>query len=105
MNFVVAVLVSGYAVVNAFGAWAVVRRKSWVAAFFMAAAAVLTVGAVALAYGLPESLWLVVAGVVLASAMSFVNAVVMIGRVLWRAHALRAVAGLLLAVATWWALP
>lgn len=105
MNFVVAVLVAGYAVVNAFGAWAVVRRKSWVAALFMLAAAVLTVAAVALAYEVPGSLWLVAIGVVLASIMSFVNAAVMIGRVLWRAHALRAIAGAALVAATWWVLP
>lgn len=105
MNFVVAVFLFGYAVVNAFGAWAVVRRKSWVAALFMLAAAVLTVAAVALAYEVPGSLWLVVIGVVLASIMSFVNAAVMIGRVLWRAHALRAIAGAALVAATWWVLP
>lgn len=104
MNFVVAALVFGYAVVNAFGAWAVVRRRGWVAALFMLAGAVLTVGAVALAYGAQESLWLIVAGVALASGMSFVNAVVIIGRVLWRAHALRAAAGILLVLATWWVL-
>lgn len=104
MHVVVAVFVFGYAVVNAFGAWAVVRRKSWVAALFMLTAAVLTVGAVALVYGLELALWLVLLGVVGASAMSFVNAVVMIGRVLWRAHALRAAAGVVLVVATWWVL-
>ena len=104
MNFVVAALVLAYAVANAFGAWAVVRRRGWVAALFMLAAAVLTVGAVALAYGLWASLWLNVVGVVLASAMSFVNAVVIIGRVLWRAHVLRATAGIVLVLATWWVL-
>ena len=102
MNFVVAVLVAGYAVVNAFGAWAVVRRRGWVAALFMLAAAVLTVAAVALAYGVPVASWLVVVGVVLASAMSFVNAAVILGRVLWRAHILRAAAGVALAVAAFW---
>ena len=104
MNVVVAVLVFGYAIVNAFGAWAVVRRKSWVAALFMLTAAVLTVGAVALVYGLTLAFWLVLLGVLGASAMSFVNAVVIIGRILWRAHALRALAGVLLALATWWVL-
>lgn len=104
VNFVVAALVLGYSVVNAFGAWAVVRRKSWLAALFMLAAAILTVAAVALAYDLPESFWLVLVGVVMASALSFVNAMVMMGRVLWNAHALRAAAGLALVLATWWVL-
>ena len=99
MNFLVAVLVFAYAVVNAFGAWAVVRRRGWVAALFMLAATVLTVAAVALAYGVPEGPWLVLAGAALASAMSFVNAAVILGRVLWRAHALRAAAGVAVTIA------
>lgn len=104
MHVVVALLLFGYAVVNAVGAWAVVRRRSWVAALFMLTAAVLTVGAVALIYGVSASFWLVLVGVLGASAMSFVNALVIIGRILWRAHLLRAAAGAVLVVATWWVL-
>ncbi len=68
----------------------------------MLAATVLTVGAVALGYGVSEAPWLVLAGVALASAMSFVNAAVILGRVFWRAHLLRAAAGAVLAVAAFW---
>lgn len=92
----------GYAVVNAFGAWAVVRRKGWVASLFMVAAGLLTVAAVALAYDLPAGFWLTVAGAAAASVVSFVNAVVVLGRVLWRSHVLRALAGVALALAAWW---
>ncbi len=85
----------GYAVVNAFGAWAVVRRRSAFGAAFFIAAVLLTVGGVAVAFGLPGAVPLVSAGAVVASATSWRNARLVLRRVVpWR-HVLRAAAGAL----------
>lgn len=105
LRFVVVLLALAYAVVNAFGAWAVVRRKPWVAGLFMLAAAVLTVAAVAVGYALWGARYGLLLGVVLASLASFFNARIVIGRVVPRFHALRALLGLLLVVLAWLALP
>lgn len=83
----------GYAVVNAFGAWAVVRRRSAFGAAFFIAAVLLTVGGVAVGYGLPGAVPLVTAGALMASLTSWRNARIVLRRVVpWR-HALRAAAG------------
>ncbi len=83
----------GYAVVNAFGAWAVVRRRSAFGAAFFVAAVLLTVGGVAVGYGLPGAVPLVTAGALMASLTSWRNARLVLRRVVpWR-HALRAAAG------------
>lgn len=83
----------GYAVVNAFGAWAVVRRRSAFGAAFFAAAVLLTVGGVAVGFGLPGAVPLVLAGAVTASLTSYRNARLVLRKVVpWR-HALRAAAG------------
>lgn len=83
-------LVAAYAVVNAFGAWAVARRRRSVALAFMAVAVVLTVAAVALAFERPVALVLTAVGAVGASLTSRVNAALVLGRVVaWR-HLLRA---------------
>lgn len=83
-------LVAAYAVVNAFGAWAVARRRRSVALAFMGVAVVLTVAAVALAFERPVALVWTVLGAVGASVTSRVNAALVLGRVVaWR-HLLRA---------------
>jgi hypothetical protein len=90
----------GYAVVNAFGAWAVVRRRSAFGAAFFVAAVLLTVGGVAVGYGLPGAVPLVTAGALMASLTSWRNARIVLRRVVpWR-HALRAAAGAVAVVLT-----
>ena len=90
----------GYAVVNAFGAWAVVRRRSAFGAAFFIAAVLLTVGGVAVGYGLPGAVPLVTAGALMASLTSWRNARIVLRRVVpWR-HALRAAAGAVAVVLT-----
>ena len=85
----------GYAVVHAFGAWAVVRRRSAFGAAFFLAAVLLTVGGVAVAFGLPGAVPLVAGGALMASATSWRNARLVLRRVVpWR-HVLRASAGVL----------
>ncbi len=92
------VLVAAYAVVNAFGAWAVLHRRRTVALAFMAVAVVLTVAAVAIAFEHPVALFLTLLGAVGASLTSQVNARLVLGRVVpWR-HALRAAFGAALVV-------
>lgn len=87
-----------YAFVNAFGAWVVIRRRSRVAMGFMAAATLLAVSAVAVAFSHPSGLALAAAGVVAASMTSLVHARVVLRRVVPLRHVLRAVAGLLVVV-------
>jgi hypothetical protein len=94
MTAVGVVLVAAYAVVNAFGAWSVTRRRRSVALAFMAVATLLTVAAVALAFEHPSALVLTVVGAFAASVTSRINAALVLGRVvLWR-HVLRAAFGL-----------
>jgi hypothetical protein len=88
--------VAAYAVVNAFGAWALLHRRRSLAVAFMAVAVVLTIAAVAVAFERPVALPLTVVGAVGASLTSQVNARVVLGRVVpWR-HVLRAGYGALL---------
>lgn len=79
-----------YAVVNAFGAWAVLRRKAWLAALFMLAASVLVVAAVALVSDLPFTRVLLAVGLLLASLASLLYSSVVYGRVKWHHHLIRA---------------
>lgn len=79
-----------YAVVNAFGAWLVSRRKPWVAGLFMLSAVVLVIAAAAFVSSIPYTRVILVAGLVLASVTSYINAEVVIGRVVWRNHVVRA---------------
>jgi len=88
----VVVLVLGVVSVNAFGAWAVSRRKPGVSRLFLLAAVVLVVSAVAVGYGLRFAAWLLAAGLLLAWLASYLNARRVIGKVVWRYHLLRAVA-------------
>ena len=83
-----------YALINAFGAWMVVRRKPWLAALFMAAACLLMIAFAALAFDFPYTRILLAMGLVTASVASLLNAHVMLGGVVWRYHLLRATVGL-----------
>jgi hypothetical protein len=87
----------GYAAVNAFGAWAVVRRRSSIGGTFFAAAVLLTIGAVAIGYAVPSATAFVAIGAVLASLASWWNARVFLGRVVLGRHVARALAGLVAA--------
>lgn len=90
MTAVAVVLVAAYAVVNAFGSWAVLRRRRSVSLAFMGAAVLLTVAAVATAFGDGSALPLTAVGALAASITSQVNARLVLGRVVaWR-HVLRA---------------
>ncbi len=87
------VLVAAYAVVNAFGAWAVANRRRTVALAFMAVAVLLTIAAVAIAFEHPVALPLTLLGAAGASLTSQVNARLVLGRVVpWR-HVLRGAFG------------
>jgi uncharacterized membrane protein YoaK (UPF0700 family) len=85
-----------YAVVNAFGAWLVSRRKPWVAGLFMLSAVILVIAAAAFVSNIPYSRVILVAGLILASVTSYINAEVVIGRVVWRNHLVRALVALAL---------
>lgn len=83
------ILTALYAVVNAVGAWAVIRRKGWLAALFMLAASVLIVSAAAMVSALPFTRVLLVIGLVLASVSSLLYGSVIMGRVKWHHHVVR----------------
>lgn len=87
---------AAYAVVNAFGAWLVSRRKGWVAGLFMLSAAVLTVAAAAFVSAIPYTRVILAVGLVLAWVTSWLNARIVIGRVVWRNHLVRGAAALLI---------
>ena len=91
-------VVLGAVAVNAFGAWAVSRRKPRVARLFLLSAVVLVVAAVALGYGLRFASWILAAGLALTWLSSYLNARWVLGRVVWRYHALRALAMLALLI-------
>lgn len=93
MRFLVLLAVLAYAVIDVFGAWAVIRRKPRIAAVFMLAATVLTVAGVALGFDLDAALGLAFAGVLLSSLSSWLNARIVLGRVVWRHHLLRSLLG------------
>ncbi len=83
-----------YALVNAFGAWLVSRRKGWIAGLFMLSAGVLVVAAAAFISNIPYTRVILAAGLIAASVSSYLNAEIVIGRVVWRNHLLRALAGI-----------
>lgn len=85
-----------YAVVNAFGAWLVSRRKPWVAGLFMLSAVILVIAAAAFVSRIPYTRVILAAGLILASVTSYINAEVVIGRVVWRNHLVRALVALAL---------
>lgn len=86
----VLLLIAGVVVVDAFGAWALSRRKPWISGVFMLAAATAVVAAVAVGYGLRFASWILAAGLSLSWAGSFLNAAVVLGKVEARHHLLRA---------------
>lgn len=88
-----ATTVLAYALVNAFGAWMVVRRKPWIAALFMLAASLLTVSFSALLFRFDDARLILLGGLVLASVASFLNAHIILGSVVWRFHVARAAVG------------
>jgi hypothetical protein len=90
---VAAAVAVAYAVVNAFGAWAVVRRRSSIGAVFFVAAVALTIGAVAIAFGRPSATVFVAVGAAAASLGSWWNARVFLGRVEVSRHVARAAVG------------
>lgn len=93
MTALAVVVTAAYAVVNAFGTWAILRRRQAVALGFMASAVVLTVAAVATGFGHPSAFVLALLGAVGASLTSWINARTVLGRVVpWR-HVLRAAYG------------
>ena len=95
MTALAVVVTAAYAVINAFGAWAVLRRRQAVALGFMAAAVVLTVAAVATGFGHASAFVLTLIGAVGASLTSWINARTVLGRVVaWR-HVLRASYGVI----------
>lgn len=87
---VLLLLVLGVVVVDAFGAWALSRRKPWISGVFLLAAATTVVAAVAVGYGLRFASWILAGGLLLSWAASFLNAAVVLGKVELRYHLLRA---------------
>ena len=104
MLVLAALLTLIYALVNALGAWLVVRRKLWVAVLFMVAAALLIVSVVGLLSFADYALPLVLFSVSAASVASFLNAHVVLGNVVWRFHVLRAAVGAVIYFCAWLAL-
>ena len=97
MLFVLAALATFfYALVNAFGAWMVSRRKVWVALLFMGAASLLIIAFAAMIGLFSYTRLILAAGLILASLASLINAQIVLGRVVWRFHLFRAIAGLLI---------
>lgn len=101
MHFVLMGAAFAYAVVDVFGAWTVVRRLPRLSFLFMTAAAVLTVGGVAAAYGVPETWYFFAAGATASSVASYLNARLVLARVVVVNHAARLAAGIALTLAAW----
>jgi hypothetical protein len=94
MHILAAVATLAYAFVNAFGTWMVVRRKPWVAFLFMLAAALLMIAFAAFIGNFPYLRVILASGLILASVTSLINAYVVLGKVVWRYHVIRALCGL-----------
>ncbi|HHO55818.1 MAG TPA: hypothetical protein ENK21_05470 [Trueperaceae bacterium] len=93
-----------YAIVNGFGSWMLARRKPWISALFMLAAAFLIVAFVGFIKAFPHNLFILAAGLILASATSLINAYVVLGKVTWRHHFYRLAAGLMIFAIAYFAL-
>ena len=90
----------GLVSINAFGAWAVSRRRPLVARLFLLAAVILTVAAVAYVFRYEHAWWILLGGSVVAFVSSVLNAWLVLGKVVWQNHVARAAylaAGLFLA--------
>jgi len=103
VHVVVTVMTVVLAAVNVFGAWAVARRRAFVARLFLLAAAVLVVAAVAYSFRFTGSFWILLAGTLTAYLASFLNARVVIGVVQWHSHLARAVVFACFLALAWWA--
>lgn len=100
MHILAAVFTLAYAFVNAFGTWMVVRRKPWVAFLFMIAAAFLIIAFAAFIGNFPYIRVILATGLILASVTSLINAYVVLGKVVWRHHAIRAAFGVIIFLLT-----
>lgn len=98
-------VVLGLVAVNTFGAWAVSRRKPWVARLFLLAAMLLTVTVVAYGFAVDYAFWLLVAGAAAGGLASILNAVLVIGKFAWLNHLLRAAMLVLVVLAARWLVP
>ncbi len=96
MLILAAIATLAYAFVNGFGAWMVVRRKPAVAGLFMVAASVLVVAFASFVFDFPYSRVLLASGLLLATVASWLNARIVLGRVVWRHHLLRTFLGLVI---------
>jgi hypothetical protein len=96
MHVLAAVATLLYAFVNAFGTWMVVRRKPWVAFLFMIAAALLMIAFAAFIGNFPYLRVILASGLIVASVTSLINAYVVLGKVVWRHHIVRALCGLVI---------
>lgn len=79
------------------------RRKPEVAVLFTFAAALLIIAAAGFSARFDASPWFLGGGVLLASFASYVNARVVLGRVVWRNHLARLAIGLLIYLLGVWA--
>ena len=93
MHVLAATFTLAYAFVNAFGTWMVVRRKPWVAFLFMIAAALLIIAFAAFIGNFQYIRVILASGLILASVTSLINAYVVLGKVVWRHHVIRAMCG------------
>jgi hypothetical protein len=93
MHILAAIATLAYAFINAFGTWMVVRRKPWVAFLFMLAAAFLMTAFAAFIGDFPYTRVILATGLILASVTSLINAYVVLGKVVWRHHAIRTTCG------------
>jgi hypothetical protein len=96
MSILAAIATLGYAFINAFGTWMVVRRKPWVAGLFMLSATVLVIAFAGFVGVFRHTLPILAVGLILASVSSLINAHIVLGKVVWKHHLTRALAGLLI---------
>ncbi|MDR9390959.1 MAG: hypothetical protein RI554_02920 [Trueperaceae bacterium] len=101
MPWVVAAFAIAYAGVSTFGAWTLVHRARALAWTHLAAAALLMVGAVAVAYELRSGVAWLGAGAALASGVSWWTARSLATRVVARNHVARAAYGAAVAFGAW----
>ncbi len=92
----------GGVAVNAFGAWAVSRRRPLVARLFLLAAMVLTVAGVAYGYRASGAWWVLLAGALVAYLASFLHARLVLGKVVWSNHVARGAAFAAALALAWW---
>ncbi len=96
MSILAAIATLIYAFINAFGTWMVVRRKPWVAGLFMLSATILIIAFSGFIGIFPYTLGILATGLILASASSLINAQIVLGKIVWKHHLIRAGAGLLI---------